>query len=62
MPFGGWLAENQTFDINQANTSVSSHERGLEALLELEVGAISSSRPRFVNAALVSEVFLLEKK
>ncbi|WP_397452071.1 carbon-nitrogen hydrolase family protein [Pseudomonas sp. NA-150] len=61
MPFGPWLAEGEKFDLIHAKHSVNCHERGLDALLELEVGAVVSSRPRFMNAGLVNEAFLLEK-
>lgn len=60
MPFGSWLAEKETFDISLAKTSVSCHERGLEALLKLKVGAVISSSPKFSKGVLVNEAFVLE--
>jgi N-carbamoylputrescine amidase len=59
MPFGDWLALSPSYDSSAAARSVKAHEEGLDALRELDVPLLLSSRPVFANDRLANEGFAL---
>ena len=62
LPFGPWIAEDAAFSEREADSSVRAHARGSEALIDLGVRAVVSSRPiRIAGASrLANEAFVLE--
>ena len=60
LPFGRWIAADQTFDQATAENSVAIHEAGLAALAALPVPAVLSSRPVWVGDRLANEAFVIE--
>ena len=60
MPFGAWLPVTAKYDGTAAAAWVEVHERGLDALNNLGVSAIISSRPVFAARKLANEAFALE--
>ncbi len=60
LPFGPWVAENETFSRDEANRSVTAHEHGLKGLIALNLPAIISSRPVWSGKRLANEAFLLQ--
>jgi len=60
LPFGSWLAESPDFSVDQAHRSLRAHEEGLEALVDLGLPAIISSRPVWNGNRLANEAFVLE--
>jgi N-carbamoylputrescine amidase len=60
LPFGPWLADNAVFSEGDAHLSVRAHEKGLEALIDLGLPAIISSRPVWNEKRLANEAFVLE--
>lgn len=61
LPFGPWLAASDRYDAAQAMRSVELHDAGLQALAELEVPVVLSSRPVPVSGKLANEAFALIK-
>src|SRR5262245_3933153 len=61
LPFGPWLAEKPAFSEDDASLSVRAHKRGLEALIELNLPAIISSRPVWNGKRLANEAFVLQR-
>jgi hypothetical protein len=55
MPFGPWLAEHPGFDAYVAQRSIELHEQALDALGDLNAGAVLSSRPVGFNDRLINE-------
>jgi N-carbamoylputrescine amidase len=60
MPFGPWLAKHSSFEKNDCLRSIEVHERALDALRQLNVNAVISSRPIAYGAQLANEAFVLE--
>lgn len=60
MPFGAWVPVTAKYDATVAAAWVDLHERGLDALNNLGVSAIISSRPVFAARKLANEAFALE--
>lgn len=60
MPFGRWRPAQKAFDEGEAQKWVEEHERSIEALHGLHVGAVISSRPVFAGGRLANEAFSLE--
>ena len=60
LPFGPWLADSKAFSVDEANLSLSSHEKGLEGLIGLALPAVISSRPVWHGKRLANEAFVLE--
>ncbi|WP_454858272.1 carbon-nitrogen hydrolase family protein [Rhizobium binxianense] len=60
LPFGEWIASRPVFDAAVAAASIEAHERGVEALLELDIPAIVSSRPVWEGDRLANEAVLIE--
>jgi N-carbamoylputrescine amidase len=60
LPFGRWIAADQTFDQVTAENSVAVHEAGLTALAALPVPAVLSSRPVWAGDRLANEAFVVE--
>lgn len=60
MPFGAWRPVGQNFDLVQAQQWAEEHEMYLEALQNLAVNSVISSRPILVGDKLINEAFLLE--
>jgi N-carbamoylputrescine amidase len=61
MPFGPWLAVSPHYESAPAQKSVRIHRQGLEALRELNVPIVISSRPAIADDRLVNEAFVLER-
>ena len=61
LPFGAWLSESEVFSEEDAHACVSSHEKGLDGLIDLNVPAVISSRPVWNGKRLANEAFVLEK-
>lgn len=59
MPFGPWVPASATFNKGDASDWVEVHERGLEALAELRVGCVLSTRPVRLDDKLANEGFAL---
>jgi N-carbamoylputrescine amidase len=60
LPFGPWLAEGAVFSEEKALLSVRAHEKGIEALIDLHLPAIISSRPVWNGNRLANEAFVLQ--
>jgi N-carbamoylputrescine amidase len=58
MPFGPWIADRETFDLNLAKTAVDVHEQAIPALQRLPA-AVLSSRPVPGPGKLSNEAFLI---
>src|SRR6266702_2897123 len=56
MPFGPWIAGQDTFDPNLGNAAVEVHERAIPALQRLPA-AVLSSRPVLGPRKLSNEAF-----
>ncbi|RQR74799.1 carbon-nitrogen hydrolase family protein [Burkholderia sp. Bp9015] len=61
MPFGTWQPELPEYDAAAAQRWVELHERALDELSRLEVGAAISSRPVSFGDRLANEAFVLER-
>ena len=62
LPFGPWLADTPVFSEAEANLSLHAHEKGLEALIDLNLPAVVSSRPVWSGKRLANEAFVLENR
>jgi len=60
LPFGSWLAESAVFSEAEARASILMHEKGIEALIDLDLPAVVSSRPVWNGNRLANEAFVLE--
>jgi N-carbamoylputrescine amidase len=60
MPFGEWLPVDRNYSEDAARHWADLHERGLDALRELRLPAIVSSRPVPAGNRLANEAFTLE--
>lgn len=60
LPFGPWLAESATFSSEGADLSGAAHERGIKALIALNLPAVISSRPVWNGKRLANEAFVLQ--
>lgn len=60
LPFGPWIAEGAEFSDDEAHRSISSHDEGLEGLINLEVPAVISSRPVWNGRRLANEAFVVQ--
>jgi N-carbamoylputrescine amidase len=60
LPFGPWLADSAAFSQDEAHLSLSAHEKGIEALADLDLPAVISSRPVWNEKRLANEAFVLE--
>ena len=60
MPFGPWLANDSIFKRDDCQRSIDVHEKALDALRQLNVKAVISSRPVPYGARLANEAFVLE--
>jgi N-carbamoylputrescine amidase len=60
LPFGLWLAEGAVFSEDEALRSVREHEKGIEALIDLHLPAVISSRPVWNGKRLANEAFVLQ--
>src|SRR6185369_14942648 len=61
LPFGPWLAEAPVFSETDANLSIRAHEQGMEALIDLKLPAVISTRPVWNGQRLANEAFVIEK-
>ena len=61
LPFGPWLAEVPVFSEIDANLSIRAHEAGGDALIDLELPAVISTRPVWNGKRLANEAFVIEK-
>ncbi len=59
MPFGCWAPVMEDYSSKVADSWVSLHEEGLEALASLDVGVVISSRPVKLSGRLANEGFSL---
>ncbi len=62
LPFGPWLADDADFSEAKAQLSIRAHERGLEALIDLNLPAVISTRPVWNGKRLANEAFVLENR
>jgi len=62
LPFGPWIAEGAEFSEHEARLSISAHEKGLEALIDLGLPAVISSRPVWTGTRLANDAFVLENR
>src|SRR5579872_4392315 len=62
LPFGPWIAESAAFSEDEARLSISAHEKGLEALVDIRLPAVISSRPVWTGNRLANEAFVLENR
>ena len=60
LPFGPWIAEDPVFSEDEAQLSIDAHEKGLAGLIDLNLPAVISSRPRWNGKRLANEAFVLE--
>lgn len=60
LPFGPWLADCAVFSDDEAHRSLRAHEKGVEALIDLALPAVISSRPVWNGKRLANEAFVLE--
>jgi N-carbamoylputrescine amidase len=60
LPYGPWIAEGAVFSEVEADLSVRAHEQGIEALIDLQLPAIISSRPVWNGNRLANEALVLE--
>jgi Predicted amidohydrolase len=60
LPFGEWIASCPAFDADIAAASVEVHRHGVEALLELGIPAVVSSRPVWEGDRLANEAIVIE--
>ncbi|MCJ8339133.1 MAG: carbon-nitrogen hydrolase family protein [Pseudomonadales bacterium] len=59
MPFGNWLAASREFNAQEAQASVIANNQGIEALQQLDIPIILSSRPVATADKLANEAFAL---
>ena len=62
LPFGPWIAEGASFSNDDARLSLHAHEKGLEALIDLALPVVISSRPVWNGKRLANEAFALENR
>ena len=60
LPFGPWVAEDAVFSEDEAHRSIHVHVVGFEAMMELGLPAIISSRPVWNGKRLANEACVLE--
>ena len=60
LPFGPWIADRKPFDRRAAQASIDAHAAGFEALAELGIPAIVSSRPVWAADRLLNQAVALE--
>lgn len=60
MPFGCWRPVDHEYDLKMATEWVAENERALDALSNLNVNSIISSRPIICGDRLVNEAFSME--
>jgi N-carbamoylputrescine amidase len=58
MPFGSWLAAEETFDGRKWRESCDLHEEGLRHLGDLGAAAVAGTRPRDLDGRRVNEAFV----
>jgi N-carbamoylputrescine amidase len=61
LPFGPWIAEAEAFSQDGAKVSIRAHEDGVQALMDLHLPAVISSRPVQNGTRLANEAFVVEK-
>ena len=59
MPFGNWLAASREYNQQDAKASVVANNQGVEALQQLDIPIILSSRPVIAADKLANEAFAL---
>ena len=60
LPFGPWIADRKPFDRETARASIDAHTAGFDALAELAIPAILSSRPVWAADRLINQAVALE--
>ena len=60
LPFGPWIADRKPFDRETAQASIDAHAAGFDALTELAIPAILSSRPVWAGDRLLNQAVALE--
>ncbi|MFB9948909.1 carbon-nitrogen hydrolase family protein [Rhizobium puerariae] len=60
LPFGPWIAGCKLFDHEIAQASIDTHARGFDALTELAIPAIVSSRPVWTEGRLLNQAVAIE--
>ena len=61
LPFGPWIADHKPFDRETAQASIDAHAAGIEALMELAIPAILSSRPVWAADRLLNQAVAIER-
>lgn len=59
LPFGRWIAEDETFDSGAAQESIDTHAEGLGALALLDARAVLTSRPAWSGNRLINEAVVI---
>ncbi len=62
LPFGPWIAKKDVFSEDEARLSLRAHEQGLDALIDLDLPAVISSRPVWNGRRLANEAFVIEAR
>lgn len=60
LPFGPWIAKPADVDLEVAKRSIDANDRGVEALKDLGVRSVISSRPVLGPICLSNEAFVIE--
>ncbi|KAK9333508.1 carbon-nitrogen hydrolase [Lipomyces starkeyi] len=60
LPFDPWIADRKPFDRQTAQASIDVHAVGLDALAELNIPSIVSSRPVWSADRLINQAIVLE--
>lgn len=60
LPFGPWIAGSKPFDRATAQASIDTHAAGIDALMQLPVSAIVSSRPVWGPDRLLNQAVAIE--
>lgn len=60
LPFGPWIADRKPFDRETAQASIDTHAKGFDALAELGIPAIVSSRPAWIADRLLNQAVAIE--
>jgi N-carbamoylputrescine amidase len=60
MPFGAWRPVDAAYDVKDASLWAEEHECNIDALNQLDVPTVISSRPIVIGDRLVNEAFALE--
>jgi N-carbamoylputrescine amidase len=60
LPFGPWIADQETFHRDRAGESIEVHAKGFDALMQLAIPTIVSSRPVWATDRLFNQAVAIE--